>query len=102
MTIGFQTCDKPNLDVTGVVVNGVMLDAGSYSWEGDDINIDFTNNTNTNLGLIDYDLDGFYDDLRGGDSLQAVVEIGVTCEVNENESDCAKHQLYKCPVLCRS
>jgi len=87
LTIGFQTCAKPNLDVVGVIVNGITLPDSLYSWVGDDINIDFTQNTLTTLGLVDYDSDGFYDDLQGGNSISAVVEIGVVCGIAASE-DC--------------
>lgn len=87
LTLGFQTCAKPNLDVTGVIVNGISLPDSLYSWVGDDINIDFTKNTLTTLGLTDYDNDGFYDDVQGGNSVTAIVEIGVTCGINLSQ-DC--------------
>lgn len=87
VTIGFQTCDKPNLEVTGVTINGITLPDSLYSWVGDDINIDFTKNTLTTLGLADYDSDTFYDDLPGGNSINAIVEIGIVCGINTSE-DC--------------
>jgi len=87
LTIGFQTCAKPNLDVVGVTVNSIVLPDSLYSWVGDDINIDFTKNKLTTLGLVDYDTDGFYDDLPGGSSINAIVEIGVVCGINTSE-DC--------------
>jgi len=34
-------------------------------------------------------MDGFYDDLRGGNSISAVVEISVTCAVDTTGGDCA-------------
>ena len=83
LSIGFQTCDRPNLDVTGVTVNGVDLPSDMYEWVGDDINIDFTTNVNASLGLSDHDMDGYYDDLIGGDSINAVVEIAITCGIGD-------------------
>jgi len=86
--LGFQTCDKPNLDVTEVRVNGYVLPDSTFSWVGDDINIDLTTNMDSTIGLSDYDMDGFYDDLPGGDSISAVVEISVVCGLEE-ANDCA-------------
>ncbi len=87
LQVGFQTCDKPNLDVTNVIVGGITVPSSYYEWVGDDINIDFTSNTDPNLGLVDHDGDGFYDDLLGNTSITAEVTIEVTCGIEEG--DCA-------------
>ncbi len=88
LQIGFQLCDKPNLEISGVSVGGVPLPATAYTWEGDEINIDFQENTNTGLGLIDRDLDGFIDDLIGGATISAEILIEVVCSAAAAE-DCA-------------
>jgi len=77
--IGFKTCEKPNLEITGVMMGGNNLPDSLYHWEGEEISIDLSKNQNPSLGLEDYDSDGFYDDLRGGNSLSATVEISVSC-----------------------
>jgi hypothetical protein len=85
--IGFQTCDKPNLEVVSVTVGGIAIPNTFYSWVGDDINIDLTTNTDATLGLVDYDDDGFFDDLPGGGSITAEVLIEISCGLNPD--DCA-------------
>ena len=88
LQIGFQICEKPNLEIAGVTIGGVSLPASAYSWEGDEINIDFQENTNTGFGLIDRDLDGFADDLIGGATISAEILIEVVCSATGAE-DCA-------------
>ena len=88
LQIGFQLCDKPNLEISGVTIGGNILPASSYSWEGDEINIDFQENTDTGIGLVDRDLDGFVDDLIGGASISADILIEVVCSATGAE-DCA-------------
>ena len=86
--LGFQTCDKPNLDVTGITLNGVSVSLSTYTWEGSNIVIDLTSNTNPALGLDDHDMDGFYDDLKGGTTISGVIEMSVTCGIDAI-GDCA-------------
>ena len=97
LQFGFQTCDKPNLDVTSVTVGGVSIPAAFYSWVGDDINIDFRENTDATIGLIDADSDGFFDDLAGGSSISSEVLIEISCGLNPEECaliDCQDVQYY--------
>lgn len=95
--VGFQTCDKPNLEVASVTVGGVSIPNTFYSWVGDDINIDLTTNTDATLGLVDADNDGFFDDLLGGSSITAEVLIEISCGLNPDECaviDCQDVQFY--------
>ncbi len=97
LQLGFQTCNKPNLDVTSVTVGGIAIPNTFYSWEGDDINIDLRANTDQTIGLIDHDNDGFYDDLPGGSSIIAEVLIEVSCGLNPEDCaviDCQDVQFY--------
>ena len=49
---------------------------------GDDIDIDLSMNTNPNIGLVDYDGDGFFDDLPGGAApLNVTVKFNLGCGV---------------------
>ena len=42
LTFGFETCEKPSLDISNVLLNGMPLPDTCYSWINDDINIDLT------------------------------------------------------------
>jgi len=82
MTIGFETCERPSLEVEDVLINGTPIPASSYSWINDDINIDFTAiafDPDGPGGLTDFDGDGFFDDLQGGDTLNVTITIGFQC-----------------------
>ncbi len=97
LQLGFQTCNKPNLEVAGVTVGGITIPDTFYTWVGDDINIDLRTNLDETIGLIDHDKDGFFDDLPGGSSLTAVVLIEVSCGLNPEECaviDCQDVQFY--------
>ena len=89
MKVGFNTCEKSNLDISDVKMNGVSLDASTYSWVGGDITIDFSSmaaDPDGAGGLVDADGDGFYDDLQGGDSLTLSIYLEMTCA---NDGSCA-------------
>lgn len=82
MTIGFETCEKPSLSIAEVAVNGTPIPVGTYTWVQDDILIDFstlTSDPDGSGGLSDYDGDGFFDDLPGGDTLNVTVELEFQC-----------------------
>ena len=79
LSIGFQGCGIPVFSVTEVVVNGVNVPA-VWTVIGDDIDISFEMNTDATIGLVDYDGDGFFDDLPGGsDALDVVVKFNISC-----------------------
>jgi len=73
---------KPSLDISKVLLSGIPLPDTCYSWINDDINIDLTDLTTDPDGpggITDFDGDGFFDDLPGGDTINVQVEIEFTC-----------------------
>jgi len=82
ITIGFETCEKPSLEVGRIIVGGTPLGSDYFTWVNDDINIDFTTlsfDPDGPGGLSDADGDGFYDDIIGGDTLNIQVELEFSC-----------------------
>jgi len=69
VSLGFQACGLEQIMITEVTVNGVNVPP-LYMVIGDDIDIDLSMNTNPNIGLVDYDGDGFFDDLPGGNAFR--------------------------------
>ena len=92
MTIGFETCEKPSLEIEGVAIDGTTLPATAYSWVNDDINIDFTAigfDPDGPGGLSDFDGDGFFDDLAGSDTLKVTIVLGFQCVLPPSSSSVA-------------
>jgi len=82
LSIGFETCEVANMQITQVEVGGMVIPASSYGWVGDDLFVDFsaiTFDPDGSGGIEDFDGDGFYDDLRGGESVSLTINIGVLC-----------------------
>ena len=88
LTVGFETCEAANLGITAVEVSGTLLPASAYSYIGDDLNVDFTAiafDPDMGIGLEDLDGDGFFDDLRGGNTVEITIFLGVTCGVGASD-----------------
>jgi len=82
MKIGFETCNKPSLEITEIRVGGSTIGLGAYTWVNDDLVIDFTSlsiDVDGAEGLSDVDGDGFFDDLAGGDTLKVEIDMGYSC-----------------------
>jgi len=82
LSFGFETCEKPSLEVARVLISGTPLADTSFSWVNDDINIDLSGLTfdpDGPGGITDFDGDGFFDDLPGGDTARVQIEIEFTC-----------------------
>ncbi len=81
VSLGFQACGLEQLIITEVTINGENVPP-LYMVIGDDIDIDLSMNTNPNIGLVDYDGDGFFDDLPGGAApLNVTVKFNLACGV---------------------
>ncbi len=82
ITFGFETCEKPSLEVTNVIVGTTILPDSAYTWINDDIIIDLTGLTSDPDGaggIADFDGDGFFDDLPGGETANVQIEISFVC-----------------------
>jgi len=83
MKIGFETCNKPSLEISGIRIGGNPIALGAYTWVNDDLVIDFTNLSvdadGGAQGLSDIDGDGFFDDLAGGDTLKVEIDMAYSC-----------------------
>ena len=89
LTLGFETCEKPSLEIDRILVGGTPLGSDFFTWINDDINIDFTTlafDPDGPGGLSDFDGDGFYDDLVGGDTINIQVEIVFACALPPDPS----------------
>ena len=98
LSIGFQACGMQALDIAEVSINGVDVTA-VYTIQGTDIDVDLSMNTDPGIGLVDYDGDGFFDDLQGGAApLNIVVKFALTCGIGTDggcpEINCDNVQFY--------
>ena len=98
VSIGFQACGMETFNITDVMINGVSVPP-LFEIIGDDINIDLSMNTDPNIGLVDYDGDGFLDDLPGGAApLDIMVSFSLACGVGSEggcpEINCPNVQFY--------
>ena len=81
VSLGFQACGLEQIIITEVTINGENVPP-LYMVIGDDIDIDLSMNTNPDIGLVDYDGDGFFDDLPGGAApLNVTVKFNLGCGV---------------------
>ncbi len=86
---GFETCEKPSLEVARVLIGGAEIPDSCYSWVNDDINIDLTGLTfdpDGVGGISDFDGDGFFDDLPGGDTISIQIELEFSCALPPSAS----------------
>ena len=86
---GFETCEKPSLEVARVLIGNTVLPDSSYTWVNDDINIDLTGLTTDPDGvggISDFDGDGFFDDLPGGDTVSVQIELEFSCALPPSAS----------------
>ncbi len=91
LKVGFNTCEKSNLNISDVQIGGVSLPAEAYAWMGEDITINFngmSSDPDGAGGLEDVDVDGFFDDLRGGETMTISVFLEMTC--GDGSGSCAK------------
>jgi len=98
LSIGFQACGMEALDITSVMINGTDV-SPTYMLVGGDIDIDLSMNTDPNIGLVDYDGDGFFDDLPGGaDPLDIMITFAIACGIGNDggcpEINCDNVQFY--------
>ena len=92
LVIGYETCEKPSLDISKVIIgiapNTTEIAPENFSWEGNDLKIDFTSIDSDpdgdGIGITDADGDGFYDDLPGGQMMHIAIELDFTCSMPTN------------------
>lgn len=87
LSVGFETCETENLAITQVMVGTNMLPVNTFSWVGDDLNIDFSAlpvgmDLDGPGGLEDLDGDGIFDDIAGGTTIPISLFLGVACGVD--------------------
>ena len=81
LSIGFQACGMEAFNITDVMINGISVPP-IFTVIGSDIDIDLSMNTDSNIGLSDYDGDGFFDDLPGGAApLDIMVFFSLACGI---------------------
>ena len=97
LSIGFQACGMEAFNITGVIINGVSVPP-LFEIVGDDIAIDLSMNTDPSIGLVDYDGDGFFDDLPGGAApLNIQVTFGLACGAG---TDAVSYTHLTLPTIC--
>jgi len=93
LVLSFQICEADALEAVDVMINGVSLNPSDYYYNNFDFVVDFTNMTTDidglGVGLDDFDGDGFYDDLPGGEQLNLTIEVGIKCQDIDNINGCA-------------
>ncbi|MFK7905954.1 MAG: hypothetical protein AB8B69_12550, partial [Chitinophagales bacterium] len=70
-------CSKAAGIITNPIINGIPYDKGGYNSGKYAINL--AANKNTEMGLVDADGDGFYDDLLPGDTIHVQYQIDFDC-----------------------
>ena len=102
LSVGFETCETENLAITQVMVGTNMLPVNTFSWVGDDLNIDFSAlpvgmDLDGPGGLEDLDGDGIFDDIAGGTTIPISLFLGVACGVDLPDPSSATCPSNDCP-----
>lgn len=79
LIVKYKACLGNGLTISGLMVNGTMLDASLWSFTGSTLTIDFSTNTNPAYGLTDEDGGVFLNDLVGGTQLTFTTMIDIGC-----------------------
>ncbi len=105
LIVGFETCEKANLELTQLMIGGTTMPVNTFGWINDDLNIDFTalaagNDIDGPGGLEDLDGDGVFDDIAPGTTISLSVFLGTVCGVDEPDpescpiNNCSFSQFY--------
>ncbi len=105
LIVGFETCEKANLDITQLMIGGIAMPVNTFGWINDDLNIDFTalavgNDIDGPGGLEDLDGDGVFDDIPAGTTISLSVFLGTVCGTGESDpescpaNNCSFSQFY--------
>ncbi len=87
MFVKFNACIGGNVNLAALTMDGLNLPPEIVSTSGATVVIDFrelTSDIDGAGGLSDFDGDGLFDDLPGGDTLRFYVELEIGCADNAN------------------
>ncbi len=94
LRLGFQVCEGDALEAIDVRINGSSLPAGTFYYENFDFIVDsgafppgFDPDPGT--GFTDFDGDGIFDDLLGGETITLEIEVGIKCQNPDEITGCA-------------